>query len=636
MIEYSDDPALLEFTARLAQVGGWELDLQSGIVAWTAQTFRIHELEPGQPLTLKEALSFYSEEERPKLEHAIQQAIEFGTPYDLELQLVTSRGNNRHTRSICQAVREDGRTTKLRGTFQDITERKETEIALIESEARYRDIFENNSAIKVLIAPATGAIVGANTAALKFYGYSLPEILKLNISDINIADKDAVQKRLREASTEKRLLAFQHRLASGEIRDVQVYAGPIKTNGEVLVHSIVFDITERKRAQESLARVQNLQSLGTLAGGIAHDFNNVLVAVFGNLSIARETVGPDHAAADALGRAEIAITRATGLSNQLLTFATGGHPIREKVSLTQLMTNVISFDLSGSNVLPVFTFQKELHGVHVDRAQLEQVFSNLTLNADDAMPEGGTLHVSANNALISNDDVPELQSGNYVVVTVRDQGIGIAPENTPRIFEPYFTTKLTGNGLGLATCFSIINKHKGHIESKSRVGVGTMFTIYLPASSHEDVCCEEPVVMVEQNTLRNRRALVLDDDHMVLDVVRLMLTSMGISVECSQRTDKAVDSYRDACRSGNVFDFAILDLTIPGGLGGADAVKRILAIDSDAVAICSSGYTNDPVMANFQQYGFKGIIAKPYTATELRKLVNSIPARSSAGSRQTQ
>lgn len=627
-VQYSEDRRLLEATARMAQVGGWELDRDSGRVRWTAQTFHIHELEPGDSLRLEEALSFYVPEDRDILKAAIKCAVDHGRPFDLELRLVTAKGNIRYTKSLCRPVVTDGRTVKLQGTFQDITEQKNTEVALSESESRYRDIFENNSAIKLLIDPVTERIVEANTAAVDFYGYSPKEIRQLKISDINIADGQDVREKLHAAREEEvSELEFQHRLASGEIRDVKVHTGTVRINQQVLVHSIIFDITERKRAQESLLRMQQLESLGTLAGGIAHDFNNVLTVIFGNLSIVRDTMDAQHPAMRFLSNAEHAITRATGLSKQLLTFAKGGAPVCENVSLVQLITDIVCFDLTGSNVCPVFSFSQDLWDVHVDRAQLEQVFSNLTLNADHAMSNGGSIYVAARNAVLSANDIPGMDAGRYVVVTFRDEGTGIRSPDLPRIFEPYYSTKTGGSGLGLATSYSIVKKHNGHIDAVSEFGVGTTFTVLLPAAAKGNVSDEEMLDSADSISVHTRRILVLDDEKMILDVISRMLSMLGAKVDTCQQTRQAVAAYREAFENGNCYDLVILDLTIPGGPGGKEAVRHILSIDPKANVVCSSGYTDDHVMAEFRQYGFKGAIAKPYTSADLRRVVDQFPLR---------
>lgn len=623
-IELAEDRELLEATARMAQIGGWELDCRSGRVRWTAQTFRIHELPPGDTLHLEEALAFYTPDSREILEPAIQRTVATGEPYDLELEIVSARGNLRFTKSLCRAIYENGEVVKLQGTYQDITERRETEDALSESEARYRDIFDNSTAIKFLIDPRTGRIVEANPAAVSFYGYSVADISELTVFDLNAATKSEVQQKLQNACDSQCVeYEFQHVLASGEVRDVNVHAGPVRVKGQVLVYSVVFDVTERKRAEQNLLRMQQFQSLGTLAAGIAHDFNNVLTAVFGNVSVAKEMLPSSHKATAYLENAESAIDRATSLSKQLLTFAKGGKPVCENVSVRRLISEVVNVDLSVRRVEIECSLEAGLWSVHVDRGQLQQVFSNLAINAADSMLDCGVLRISARNTFLSSGEFPNVAAGSYVAVQFRDEGAGIPPEDVKRIFEPYFSTKPNGTGLGLTTCYSIINQHGGHLELTSKVGVGSTFTVFLPTSggNSPEAYSQNPVAPPPPGE-RSIRVLLMDDEEAILDVAKGILTMSGAEVTACRNVDDSVVAYVAAQADDRQFDVVILDLTINGGPGGEQAASRILKVDPKANLICSSGYTDAEVMSKYEQFGFKAVIAKPYTAAELRDVVD--------------
>ena len=629
-VEVSEDVHLLEMASRMSQVGGWELVKASQRVRWTPQTFRLHDLDVGDPPSLEDALNYYLPEDRRILQQAIECSLSEGTPFELELRMITATGKLRYTRSLGRPVFVDGQVVSLQGTFQDVTEERLTQIALQESEARYRDIFENNNAIKLIIDPDSGRIVEANSAAMQFYGYSRDELCRMKILDINVDPPELVREKL-EAVRDNLLaeLEFRHRLANGEIRNVKVHTGAVHVNGQKLVHSIIFDITDRKRAERYVQRMQHLESLGRLAGGIAHDFNNVLTIIFGNLSLAQLSLPDDSGATEYLANAEHAIGRAKGLSRQLLTFAKGGAPICQSVSLAELVTEVTGFDLSGSNVRREMQFAPDLHDVHVDPAQLEQVISNLTLNADEAMPHGGTLRVTARNRVVSESDVVDTKAGEYVELLLEDEGCGVPADNLQRIFEPYFSTKPNGTGLGLATCYSIVSRHQGLLTVESTEGQGTVFSVLLPAATAADDGAQDQRPTAVNSEAALRRVLVLDDERMILDVVRGMLAQDGIEVDAFERTDDAVDAFRRQFAAGQPYDLVILDLTIPGGPGGREAVARILEIDAEACAICSSGYADDHVMANFQEYGFRGVIAKPYVGAELRQLVRSYHRRRS-------
>jgi PAS domain S-box-containing protein len=384
------------------------------------------------------------------------------------------------------------------------------------------------------------------------------------------------------------------------------------------------DITEGKQAEEELQKMQKLKSIGTLAGGIAHDFNNILMGLFGNISLAKMKLSKDHPGFKSLEKAEKSMNRATRLTRQLLTFAKGGEPVKEDVHLGEFVEKVTRFHLSGSNVTLVSEQAEDLWMTEVDKGQVQQVFSNLTINANEAMRDGGHLYITLENADISEDAVPNLNPGKYVKVTVRDEGTGIEQKHLDRIFDPYFSTKQAGSGIGLATVYSIINKHSGHISVDSALGKGTTFTLYLPASESQQQPETKQPEAEPSTKEQTARILVMDDEKMVLEVVTSMLESTGYSVETADGGKQALEMYKQSMDAGEPFDVVIMDLTIPDGVGGKEAIKDILEIDPEARCIVSSGYADDPVMASYAEYGFKGIAPKPYTMSELREVLSQV------------
>jgi len=390
------------------------------------------------------------------------------------------------------------------------------------------------------------------------------------------------------------------------------------------IFNICQDITERKKIDQELQKMQRLESLGTLAGGIAHDFNNILMGLFGNLALAKEKIPDNHPGFPFLKQAEQSMARATRLTKQLLTFAKGGTPIREDVGITSLADEVIRFDLAGSNVKPVFHHEPGLWQANVDKGQMQQVFSNLAINADQAMPDGGHLYITMENADVPPNTIPSLDQGQYIKISIQDQGTGIAPKHLNRVFDPYFSTKQTGSGLGLATVYSIMTRHKGCILVDSELGKGTVFTLYLPASQKNRP--EQPSIQPQPSqTGQADRILVVDDEKMILEVVTAMLKSLGYEVATSCDGKEAAAKYKHAMDVGEPFRAVILDITIPGGMGGQEAIKNILEIDPDAVGIVSSGYADDPIMAHYTKYGFKGMVPKPYSIKELQDILARIP-----------
>ena len=378
---------------------------------------------------------------------------------------------------------------------------------------------------------------------------------------------------------------------------------------------------QQAAVERDLRNITKLEGLSVLAGGIAHDFNNILMGLFGNLSLAKEELSTDHRAWPLLKEAEGSMTRATQLSGQLLTFAKGGAPTMEPIQLGALLEKLVRFDLSGSTVRAVVRHQPGLWTAHVDEGQMQQVFANLTINARQAMPDGGEFHVELENARMEEGAVPGLNPGEYVRVVVRDTGTGIEEKHLDQVFDPYFSTKQSGRGLGLATAYSIVTRHGGQIRVESTRGEGTTFTIYLPACKSPSPPDAQQPAPRHHSPTRDANVLLLDDDERVRETARQMIEKIGYSVVTASDGAEAIDRYKRALQDGRPFDVVILDLTIPGGMGGKDALAGILASDPDATAIVSSGYGNDPVMCKPADHGFKGVVAKPYTMQQLEAVL---------------
>ena len=526
-------------------------------------------------------------------------------------------------------IDESGKVSGYRGMDRDITKRKQAELAIQFAERNYREIFNTSNEAIFVHDMGTGEIVDVNQTMSEMYGYTRDEAIKLSIGDLSqgeppYAMDDALQwvsKAVNEGSQRFEWLAKRK---SGELFWNETNLKHAIIGGQDRILAFVSDITDRKRAEEVLLKMQKLESIGTLAGGIAHDFNNILMGLFGNISMAKEEIPKDHPAFYFLEEVEKSMSRATHLTKQLLTFAKGGEPVKEDIRIGMLIDEVVHFDLSGSNIMPVFEQADDLMFAKVDRGQVQQVFSNLTINAREAMPDGGHLYFMLENADLSKNTLPNLNPGKYVKIIVRDEGAGIARKHLDRIFDPYFSTKQTGSGLGLATVYSIINKHGGYISVDSEFGKGTIFTLYLPGSESQ----QRPAINKPVPALLTRdqpeRILVMDDDVMISKIVTRMLEKIGFSVETASDGKQAVELYKRSLEEGKPFDVLIMDNTIPGGIGGKEAIKNILAIDPDASAIVSSGYADDPVMANYAEYGFKGIVAKPYTRRELLEVLSKV------------
>jgi len=403
-------------------------------------------------------------------------------------------------------------------------------------------------------------------------------------------------------------------------------AAPIRDEqGNIAGVVLVFrDVSQQRRMEAELLKIQKLESLGLLAGGIAHDFNNMLTVIIGNISLMKMLLAGREAIFEKLDAMEKASLRAKGLAQQLLTFARGGAPIKKTVSLAEIITESADLALKAVHVTCQFAIPDGLLPVEADKGQISQVLNNLFTNAEEAMPHGGMLQVQAENMMIgTNPDLP-LKSGNYVKVSIQDQGIGIARNDLSKIFDPYFTTKPSGSGLGLATAYSIVHRHDGYITVESKPGVGTTFFIYLPASEKEIPETKAIQEMEGRPIAGKGKILLMDDDELVRRIGGAILKHLGYQLEFAKDGAEAIELYQQAHISGEPFDAVILDLTVPGGMGGKEAIKQLLDINPNIKAIVSSGYSHDPVMSNFKEYGFSDVVVKPYSLEEMRQTLQQV------------
>ena len=378
------------------------------------------------------------------------------------------------------------------------------------------------------------------------------------------------------------------------------------------------DITERKHTAEALQKSQKLESLGILAGGIAHDFNNLLSGIYGYTEMALETT-TERVVSEYLKNVLATIERTRALTGQLLTFAKGGVPIKKPQRLIPFIEETVRFVLSGSNVLCQFHIPDDLWTCEFDRSQIGQVIDNLIINAIQAMPAGGLLVISAENTVFENGHHSGIPSGPYVMVSVRDHGTGIPEALLSKIFDPFFTTKERGHGLGLSTCHSIVTRHGGRFEVKSQPGDGSTFSFFLPAL-HEDDSKSTDARRIE-HTGRGT-FLLMDDEELIRDILGEMLKSLGYSVALVVNGSEAIAFFEAAWKANEKIAGSIFDLTVPGELGGKDAISRIREFDRKTPVFIASGYADDPIMADPEEFGFNGSICKPFKKSELAALLN--------------
>ena len=421
-----------------------------------------------------------------------------------------------------------------------------------------------------------------------------------------------------------------HILVTGEGKErlVDIVGSPIRDESDKYEGMVwvLHDITEKQRFEEELIKASKLESLGILASGLAHDFNNLLTVIAGNISLARMVTEGSRSdpTSEFLEEAEKGTLQARGLAQQLLAFSRGGEPIIKTVSTSNLLRNSVKFALSGSNVSCEFFIPEKLWNVEIDEGQISQVLNNLVLNAIQAMPDGGIIRISAQNlSLRETNKVLPLPPGKYVLLSIADQGKGIPEKYRARIFEPYFTTKESGTGLGLATSQSIIRKHGGYLTFDSRLNAGTTFCVYLPVSECER---EDRNALTYPPAKGQGRVLVTDNDATVRTVVVEMLVSLGYEAESAENDGQAAEFYRNALQEGRKFDAVIIDLAAPNGMRGREVVQALLSLDPEAVVILSSASSTEELALNYREMGFAAFIAKPYGITELSELLHTVPS----------
>jgi PAS domain S-box-containing protein len=509
----------------------------------------------------------------------------------------------------------------------DATARHEAQEAA-RIEASKAETYFNTSGVIMEVIDTDLRLVRLNQKGYDFFGYAPEEIVGKNWLDMRLPERerDKIKALVRgelagkpiPVSTENPVVT-----RSGEERMVAWHDSLLRdAQGRVtgLISSGV-DVTDRVRLEQELQRMDKLESLGILAGGIAHDFNNMLTGIIGNINLARieDDAGRSR---ELLREAEQEILQARGLSQQLLTFAKGGAPVRSVQDVAPILREAVSFALRGSDVSARFDVPADLSWASVDKGQLSQVISNIVINANEAMPAGGTISVVARNVTVQAGVYPDLAPGDYVRIDLSDTGIGIAGTDLHRIFDPFFSTKRRGSGLGLATSYAVIHKHDGYIGATSTPGVGTTFSILLPAA---------PVSPSRQSSETSSvgfsghgRALVMDDEPAVRQVVVAMLKKLGYEAEAVPDGASALRADAEARASGRPFTIIVMDLTIPGGMGGEEACVALRGQHTTAFLIASSGYATDPVMAQYRSYQFDAVLAKPYSFAELTSVLASL------------
>jgi PAS domain S-box-containing protein len=617
---------------RIAHIGSWQHNQTTGQVFWSDELFRLFGLDPKKdPADFTMYFNMIHPLDRSALQIAIEEAVRLRKPFSIDYRFIFRDGTTRILHSQGELIQDDtGTQTILSGTCQDITERKRAEDKIQQSEKFIRSILDTVDE-GFIVVDRDYRIQTANKAYCKQVGFSDGKIVGQHCYNVSHKTnrpcyeegEDCSSHRAFETGTPHTTF-HRHKDANGNILFVETKAFPIKDSSGAVTSVIetINNITERYLLEEERLKTQKLESIGTLAGGIAHDFNNLLQGVFGYISVAKMTAKNPEKSSAALEQAEKALFQSVNLTTQLLTFSKGGKPTKTLIDLRPVIENSARFILSGSRSDLFLNIFVDLWQAEADGGQLGQVIQNIVLNADQAMPVGGTVRVSAVNIAKNDASLPlGLSFGDYVRIAIQDTGVGIPKQYLSKIFDPYFTTKEKGSGLGLATSYSIVRNHGGMIDVKTKSGIGTTVAIYLPAIAGE-VRAVSSEKQQELSQSKKAKILVVDDEEVIRNLSSELLVLLGHDVNVANGGEEALGKYQNAIDAGSPFDIVILDLTIRGGMGGLETVQQLLKMDPQVKAIVSSGYSDDASTANYISRGFKAFLKKPYDVKALNEALN--------------
>lgn len=521
---------------------------------------------------------------------------------------------------------------EISSTIEMALYKSEVEKKLKESEELYRFLFDNYPEI-YLTLDENHNIISANEFGADQLGYKNNDLFGKSINlIINDYDKATFQQTLEKVknknNAENEIIEIRMVTKDNTELWTRVRIKPSIRNDKKIFIIVCEDVTKLKLMEQKLIDTQKLESIGTLAGGIAHDFNNMLTVIMSNISLARlrltgEEVIDISEITNFLSEAESNIFKTKDLTQQLLTFSKGGKPSK-KISnkITQILSESSKFVTRGTNIDCRVYVKDKLWAVEIDEGQIGQVVNNIVMNASQSMPDGGDIYISVENAKIKDEDQITLKSGKYLKIVIKDKGIGIEKDKLSKIFDPYYTTKENGHGLGLSITYSIIKNHNGHIEARSEINQGTEFIIYLPAIGNIEVSDEDEKKQLKFSD--KGRILFMDDEESIRDSAKKILIQLGHEVTCVKEGNELLEIYEQQEKNNNSFDLVIMDLTIKNGLGGLETIKKLIEKYPEAKAIVSSGYSSDLSLSEYKKHGFLECITKPYTVEEFSSKISNV------------
>ncbi|MBI5633248.1 MAG: PAS domain S-box protein [Nitrospirae bacterium] len=492
-----------------------------------------------------------------------------------------------------------------------------------QAEEKFRSLVEH-SLVGIYIFQ-DGIFPYVNPKAAEVFGYTKDEIAAMPLSAFLVEeDRCAADQYIQSLFSDQASVVhffLKGRRKDGTIIEIESEATKTEINGNPAIIGTFLDITGRRKMEEELRKIQKLESLSSFAGGIAHEYNNILTAIIGNLALAKMYAKPGYEVYDVLIEAEKASLRAKDLTSQLLSFAAGGTQVRKVVFIQELVREIVGFSVDSKTVACELSIPDNLWTVEVDEGQVGQAIDTLIKFAQKTTLPNSRIKISAENMIISRSSALPLREGRHIMIAIEDQGNGISEVELQTLFDPFGSGDKKGSGLELASAFAIIKKHDGHITAESHFDVGTMFRLFLPAMEETPQLTTE---LFAVHPARTGRVLVMDDEEIVRVVIERLLLQCGFEAVLTKDGAEMLRLYREAKEAGKPFEAVILDLIIQNGMGGQEAMKNLIEYDPNVRVIVSSGYSNDPIMANFRDYGFSSFLPKPYKLDELKRVMKEI------------